>query len=133
MAGAVKLSLGQRHGRGLGQPPLQVSPEPACLLLDTATSPPDPGGEAGLVGPSWDYSRSQPEQGLMTSACPWGNACGEECCSLRELCLTKASITLAVVTPITWGCLQGAWVHMACFMGLLLDCGTRRVEMSGSS
>lgn len=42
------------------------------------------------MGPSWDYRRSLPEQGLMTSACPWGNACGEECCSLRELCLAKA-------------------------------------------
>ena len=86
------------------------------------------------MGPSWDYPKSQPEQGLVTSACPQGNACREECCSQRELCLVKASITLAVVTPITRGCLQGAWVHMACFTGLLLDCGARRLaRMSGSS
>lgn len=53
---------------------------------------------------------------------------------MLELWLTKASITLAIVTSITWGCLQGAWVHMACSMGLVLACGSRRMErMSGSS
>lgn len=76
MLGAVKQSLGQ--GRSQCQPPLQVFPDPAFPLLGTAVSPPEPGGEAGLVGPSWDHPSSQPEQGLMTTACPWGNASGEK-------------------------------------------------------
>lgn len=68
MLGAVKQSLGQ--GRSQCQPLLQVFPDPAFPLLGTAVSPPEPGGEAGLVGPSWDHPSSQPEQGLMTTACP---------------------------------------------------------------